>query len=111
MEDDDAPAEPARNHGNRTGARLTTDSRAAIEAGVRIESAKIIAGLTRMLRDVGRAEDLAQEALVAALETWPESGIPDNPGAWLTTTAKRKAIDEIRRAKLGEKKFAELGRD
>ena len=64
-----------------------------------------------MLRDVGRAEELAQDALVAALESWPRSGIPDNPGAWLMTTAKRRAIDEIRRTKLGERKVAELGRD
>ncbi|MFD0676722.1 MULTISPECIES: RNA polymerase sigma factor [unclassified Paenibacillus] len=74
----------------------------------RIESAKLIAGLTRMVRDVGIAEDLAQDALVIALERWPESGIPDNPGAWLMTTAKRRAIDNIRRAKRRDQKYIEI---
>ncbi|MFD2614267.1 RNA polymerase sigma factor [Paenibacillus gansuensis] len=75
----------------------------------RIESAKIIAGLARMVRDVGLAEDLAQEALIIALEKWPETGIPDNPGAWLMTTAKRRAIDHLRRNKLRDRKYEELG--
>ena len=75
-----------------------TESHRAIDAVWRIESAKLIAGLTRMVRDVGLAEELAQDALVAALEQWPESGIPDNPGAWLMATAKRRAIDHFRRA-------------
>jgi RNA polymerase sigma factor (sigma-70 family) len=76
----------------------------AIEAVWRIESARLIAGLARMLRDVGLAEDFAQEALVAALERWPGAGIPDNPGAWLMTTAKRKALDLLRRrAMMGRK--------
>lgn len=69
----------------------------AIDAVWRIEQAKIIAALARMVRDVGLAEDLAQDALVAALERWPEMGVPDNPGAWLTATAKRRAIDHMRR--------------
>ena len=80
----------------------------AIDAVWRIESSKLIAGLARMVRDVGLAEDLAQDALVAALETWPESGVPDNPGAWLMATAKRRAIDKFRRNKLLDRKHAEL---
>ncbi len=76
---------------------MTSDARRAIDAVYRIESARLIAGLTRIVRDVGLAEDLAQDALVAALEQWPESGIPDNPGAWLMTTAKHRAIDFWRR--------------
>ncbi|HEY6066148.1 MAG TPA: RNA polymerase sigma factor [Thermoanaerobaculia bacterium] len=83
----------------------------AIDAVWRIESARLIAGLARIVRDVGLAEDLAQDALVAALERWPESGIPDNPGAWLMTTAKRRAIDRLRRSKLALRKHEELGRD
>ena len=70
-----------------------TDTHLAIEAVFRIEQAKLIAVLARMVRDVGIAEDLAQEALIVALERWPESGIPDNPGAWLMATAKRRAYD------------------
>jgi RNA polymerase sigma-70 factor (ECF subfamily) len=77
----------------------------------RMESPRLIAGLARMVRDVGRAEELAQDALVTALERWPESGIPDNPGAWLMATAKRRAIDELRRHKLLERKHEELGRE
>ncbi len=80
------------------------ETRAAIDAVWRIESPRLIAGLTRMVRDVGLAEDLAQDALVAALERWPESGIPDNPGAWLTATAKHRAIDLLRRGKRLEQK-------
>jgi RNA polymerase sigma factor (sigma-70 family) len=83
----------------------------AIDAVWRIESARIIAGLTRIVRDVGIAEELAQDALVAALEQWPESGIPDNPGAWLMSTAKHRAIDHWRRNKLLERKHEELGRE
>lgn len=75
-----------------------------------MESAKLIAGLTRMVRDVGLAEDLAQDALVIALERWPETGIPDNPGAWLMTTAKRRAIDFMRRSKLRDQKYVEVAR-
>ncbi|GIO29195.1 MULTISPECIES: RNA polymerase sigma factor [Paenibacillus] len=81
-----------------------------IDAIWRIESPKLIAGLTRMVRDVGLAEDLAQDALVIALERWPETGIPDNPGAWLMTTAKRRAIDLLRRNKLRDRKYEELTR-
>ena len=80
-----------------------------IEAVWRIESARLIAGLARIVRDVGIAEDLAQEALVAALEQWPESGVPDNPGAWLMATAKHRAIDRLRRAEVHERKTRELG--
>jgi RNA polymerase sigma factor (sigma-70 family) len=83
----------------------------AIDAVWRIESARIIAGLTRMVRDVGLAEELAQDALVAALEQWPTSGIPENPGAWLMATAKHRAIDHFRRNKLLERKHQELGRE
>ena len=82
-----------------------------IDAVWRIESARIIAGLARIVRDVGLAEELAQDALVAALEQWPESGIPDNPGAWLMAAAKHRAIDLWRRNKLLERKHQELGRE
>jgi len=88
-----------------------TDTHRAIDAVWRIEAARIIAGLTRIVRDVGLAEELAQDALVAALEQWPESGIPDNPGAWLMAAAKHRAIDNFRRNKLLERKHEELGRD
>ena len=88
-----------------------TEIHRAIEAVWRIESARLIAGLTRIVRDVGRAEELAQDALVAALEQWPESGVPDNPGAWLMATAKHRAIDHFRRLELIDKKHEELGRD
>jgi RNA polymerase sigma-70 factor (ECF subfamily) len=87
------------------------DLRSAIDAVWRIESARLIAGLTRMVRDVGVAEDLAQDALVAALERWPETGVPDNPGAWLMATAKRRAIDLYRRDKLLERKHEQLGHE
>src|SRR5438132_7639921 len=89
----------------------TAATHRVIDAVWRIESARIIAGLTRIVRDVGLAEELAQDALVAALERWPESGIPDNPGAWLMATAKHRAIDNIRRNKLLERKHEELGRE
>jgi RNA polymerase sigma factor (sigma-70 family) len=88
-----------------------TDTHSAIDAVWRIESARIIAGLTRIVRDVGLAEELAQDALVAALEQWPKSGIPDNPGAWLMAAAKNRAIDLWRRNKRLELKHAELGRE
>jgi RNA polymerase sigma-70 factor (ECF subfamily) len=88
-----------------------THPHSAIDAVWRIESARIIAGLTRIVRDVGLAEELAQDALVAALEQWPQSGIPDNPGAWLMATAKHRAIDMFRRNKLLERKHEELGRE
>ncbi len=86
-------------------------ARRTVEAVWRIESARLIAGLARMVRDVGLAEDLAQDALVAALEQWPVSGIPDNPGAWLMAIAKRRAIDTFRREKRLERKQEELGRE
>ena len=85
-----------------------TDIHRAIDAVWRIESAKIIAGVARMVRDVGLAEELAQDALVAALEHWPDSGVPDNPGAWLMATAKHRAIDRLRRRQLHERKQEEL---
>ena len=87
------------------------DIHRTVDAIWRIESAKLIAGLARIVRDVGVAEDLAQDALVAALEQWPESGIPDNPAAWLMGTAKHRAIDTLRRYKLLDRKHEELGRD
>jgi RNA polymerase sigma-70 factor (ECF subfamily) len=83
----------------------------AIEAVFRIESPKLIAGLTRLVRDVGLAEELAQDALVVALEKWPETGVPDSPGAWLMTTAKNRGLDELRRRKLLERKHEELGHE
>jgi RNA polymerase sigma factor (sigma-70 family) len=89
----------------------TAATQRAIQAIFRIESAKLIARLSRMLRDVGTAEELAQDALVVALERWPAEGVPENPGAWLMATAKRRAIDELRRRKLLERKHAELGRE
>jgi RNA polymerase sigma-70 factor (ECF subfamily) len=88
-----------------------TDTHLAIDAVWRIESPKIIAALTRMVRDIGVAEDLAQDALVAALEQWPKTGIPDNPGAWLMAAAKHRAIDYFRRSQLLDRKHEELGRE
>src|SRR5580704_14701172 len=90
---------------------MAGETHRAIDAVWRIESARLIAGLTRMVRDVGVAEDLAQDALVAALEQWPQSGVPDNPGAWLMATAKHRAIDRLRRSQLLERKHEELGRE
>jgi RNA polymerase sigma factor (sigma-70 family) len=86
-----------------------SDAHRAIDAVWRIESARLIAGLTRIVHDVGAAEDLAQDALLAALDQWPESGVPQNPGAWLMATAKHRAIDLIRRNKLLERKHEQLG--
>jgi RNA polymerase sigma-70 factor (ECF subfamily) len=88
-----------------------TDTSKAIETVWKIERAKLIAGVTRLVRDVGVAEELAQDALVAALEQWPATGIPDKPGAWLMAAAKNKGLDRLRRAKLMERKHAEIGRD
>jgi RNA polymerase sigma factor (sigma-70 family) len=88
-----------------------SDTHKAIEAVWRIESARLIAGLTRIVRDVGVAEELAQDALIIAMEKWPETGVPDNPGAWLMATAKHRAIDHFRRNKLLERKHEELGRE
>jgi RNA polymerase sigma factor (sigma-70 family) len=89
----------------------TTETHRAIEAVWRIESAKVIASLARMVRDVGIAEDLAQDALVAALEQWPESGVPNNPGAWLMAAAKRRAIDVLRRGSMLDRKHEQLGHE
>jgi RNA polymerase sigma factor (sigma-70 family) len=88
-----------------------SDTHRTIDAVWRIESARIIAKLARMVRDIGLAEELAQDALVAALENWPESGIPDNPGAWLMATAKHRAIDRLRHNKLLERKHEQLGHE
>src|SRR6266511_2336260 len=92
-----------------TDPRLATHR--AIEAVWRIESARLIAGLARIVRDVGLAEELAQDALVIALEQWPRSGVPDNPGAWLMAVGKRRAIDLIRRNAIARRKHDELGRE
>jgi RNA polymerase sigma factor (sigma-70 family) len=88
-----------------------TDIHHTVETVFRIEQARLIAGLTRMVRDVGRAEELAQDALVTALAEWPKTGVPDKPGAWLMAAAKRRAIDGLRRAEMAERKHAEIGRD
>src|SRR6266481_5167803 len=88
-----------------------SDTHRTIDAVWRIESPRLIAGLARIVRDVGLAEDLAQDALVVALEQWPRSGVPDNPGAWLMATAKNRAIDRLRRNQLLERKHEELGRE
>ena len=88
---------------------MASDTHRAIDAVWRIESAKLIAGLTRIVRDVGLAEDLAQDALVSALEQWPSDGIPRNPGAWLMAIAKRRGIDHFRRNKLTDEKHQQVG--
>src|SRR5215510_12191702 len=85
------------------------DIHRTIDAVWRIESARLIASLARLVRDVGLAEDFAQDALVAALEQWPKSGVPDKPGAWLMATAKHRALDLLRRNRLIERKHEELG--
>jgi len=90
---------------------VTSATQQAIEAVWRIESARLIAGLARVVRDVGLAEDLAQDALVAALEQWPRSGVPDNPGAWLMAVARRRGVDTIRRAVTLQGKVELLGRE
>src|SRR5438874_6581040 len=89
----------------------TPDTHDAIDAVWRIESARLIAGLTRITGDVGLAEDLAQDALVVALERWPQSGVPDNPAAWLMATAKHRAIDQLRRGKMLDRKHEQLGHE
>jgi len=88
-----------------------TETHRGIESVWRIESARLIAGLARITRDIGLAEDLAQDALIAALEQWPHEGVPRNPGAWLMTTAKRRALDRLRRDKVADRSHAEIGRD
>src|ERR1700722_1216746 len=85
-----------------------SDTNRAVNAVWRIESARLIAGLTRLVRDVGLAEELAQDALVAALERWPRSGVPENPGAWLMAAAKNRGLDLLRRRKLADRKGNEL---
>ncbi|MBK7864219.1 MAG: RNA polymerase sigma factor [Archangiaceae bacterium] len=90
---------------------MPADPHRAIEAVFRIEQAKLIAALTRLTRDVGRAEELAQDALVAALEQWPAAGVPENPGAWLMTAAKNRAFDSLRKNTLVERKHEDLARD
>ena len=90
---------------------MPTDTHRTIDAVWRIESPRLIAGLARIVRDVGLAEDLAQDALVVALEQWPQSGVPNNPGAWLMAIAKNRAIDRLRRNHLLERKHEELGRE
>jgi RNA polymerase sigma-70 factor (ECF subfamily) len=90
---------------------MTSETHRTIDAVWRIESPRLIAGLVRLVGDVGLAEDLAQDALVAALEHWPKSGVPANPGAWLMTTAKRRAFDQLRRYKMLETKHAEITRE
>jgi RNA polymerase sigma factor (sigma-70 family) len=97
--------------GATRGAVGAVEAVEAVETIFRIESPRIIAGVSRIVRDVGIAEELAQDALVAALEQWPRDGVPDNPGAWLTTTAKRRAIDLVRRREQYARKLAEVGRD
>ncbi|GAA1286632.1 RNA polymerase sigma factor [Pseudonocardia aurantiaca] len=88
-----------------------SDAHRTVEAVWRIESPRLVAGLARLMRDVGVAEELAQDALVAAMEKWPESGVPDNPGAWLMSVAKRRAIDQIRRNEVLARKLGEIGRN
>ena len=90
---------------------MATDTHRTVDAIFRIEQAKLIAGLARIVRDVSLAEELAQDALVAALEQWPTSGVPDKPGAWLMAAAKHRAIDRLRRWKLIERKHDELSRE
>jgi RNA polymerase sigma factor (sigma-70 family) len=90
---------------------VTSETTRAIETVWRIESPRLIGGLIRIVRDVGLAEDLAQDALVAALEQWPESGVPRNPGAWLMSTARRRAIDHFRHQGMAEQKHEQLGRE
>ena len=90
---------------------MAAETHAAIDAVWRIESPKVIATLTRIVRDVGVAEDLAHDALVAALEQWPAAGIPRNAGAWLMAAAKNRAIDHLRRGKMLDRKHSELGED
>src|SRR5579871_5764241 len=89
----------------------TLDAHRTIDAVWRIESARLIAGVARLVRDVGLAEDLAQDALVSALDQWPKQGIPDRPGAWLMAVAKRRAVDSFRRGKLTAQKHEELARN
>src|SRR5690242_4191185 len=94
-----------------SGQTAERETQRAIEATFRLEQARLIAGLTRIVRDVGLAEELAQDALIVALKHWPGDGVPRNPGAWLMQTAKRRAIDYFRRNKMAARKLDELGYD
>lgn len=105
------PSDGSRSGSVRGSVRSAAEVRRTVEAVWRIESARLIAGLARTLRDVGLAEDVAQEAFVAALEQWPEQGVPDNPGAWLTTVARRRAVDLVRRERTRDAKYARLAAD
>src|SRR3954471_19743770 len=89
----------------------TSDTHRTVDAVWRIESARLIAALTRIVRDVGLAEEVAQDALLAALEQWPASGVPNNPGAWLMASAKHRALDRLRRDKMHERKHEGIGRE
>jgi RNA polymerase sigma factor (sigma-70 family) len=100
---------PAVRDAGGLNAMAEPETHRAIEAVWRIESARLIAALTRLVRDVGLAEDLAQDALVAALESWPQQGVPENPGAWLMAAARRRAIDQFRRNQMAARKHDELG--
>src|ERR1700704_4616849 len=106
-----APPRPVRGSGGAVVPLTDSGTHRTVDAVWRLESARIIAGLARIVHDIGLAEELAQDALVAALEQWPASGVPDNPGAWLMAIAKRRAIDHIRRSQLLERKADELARD
>lgn len=111
-ESTDQPTDPAGPTAERaTGGATDGAAQRTVETVFRIESPRIIAGVARIVRDVGIAEELAQDALVAALEQWPRDGVPDNPGAWLTATAKHRAIDLVRRRERYARKLAEMGRD
>src|SRR5258705_11615942 len=106
------PPEPPRKMVGSVAVTATDPTRAthrAIEAVWRIEAGRLIAGLARLVRDAGQAEELAQDALVIALEQWPRDGVPDNPGAWLMATAKHRAIDLIRRRHRYDEKLQQLG--
>ncbi|MFF3600503.1 RNA polymerase sigma factor [Kitasatospora indigofera] len=107
----DGPAVPGAPPAAPDGARETAEAHRAVEAVWRIESAKVVAAVARLVRDVGLAEELAQDALVAALEQWPRSGVPRNPGAWLTATAKNRAVDALRRKEVLRRKIDELGHE
>src|SRR4029450_6875632 len=105
------PRPPSRGGAGEGAGVTASPTNRTIDAVWRIESPRLIAGLARMVGDVGLAEDLAQDALVVALERWPADGVPDNPGAWLMTTAKRRAIDLLRRDKLLDRKHEQLGHE
>ncbi|MDX2675697.1 RNA polymerase sigma factor [Streptomyces sp. NY05-11A] len=103
--------QPAANPRPAPAARAASDPRTAIETVFRLESPRVIAAVARVVRDIGIAEELAQDALVAALEQWPRDGVPDNPGAWLTATARHRAVDLVRRRENYARKLQQIGRD